>query len=80
MDKISVVSAVIVVLITLMVGSIVYQEAASGDALEFTEKSEAWCDRHNGTLENSMVLGEHGGLHCKLPNGTTVHMDRVIEV
>lgn len=39
-----------------------------------TTDPAAWCEVHGGELYNSRALGNHGGLHCGLPNGTAVHM------
>lgn len=52
----------------------------TGDRMEreLTASAE-WCDEHNGDLVNSNSI-EHGGLHCRLPNGTSVHMSDVIDV
>lgn len=41
------------------------------------QQAADWCSAHNGTLQNANVIGEHGGLHCELPNGTVVHMSEV---
>lgn len=35
-----------------------------------TATAEQWCHSMNGTLSVSHVVGETGGLHCRLPNGT----------
>lgn len=45
---------------------------------DYMNESAEWCEDHNGELVNSNVFGSHGGLHCDLPNGTSVHMSDVI--
>ena len=61
------------------VGFQVVGAATSDDMQAYMEQSEDWCEERNGTLVNvNAVWG--GGLHCDLPNGSTVHMKNVIEV
>jgi len=36
------------------------------------QAAEQWCHSMNGSLGVSRVIGEHGGLHCRAPNGTLV--------
>jgi len=52
---------------------------AQGDVEAFHEDSEEWCEERNGELYNAKSVA-HGGLHCQLENGTTVHMSEVVEV
>jgi putative hemolysin len=67
-----------VVVIGLMVSSVT---GASGDRLErYFNASEEWCHERGGELGNSNVIGPHGGLHCELPNGTSVHMRDVVDI
>jgi hypothetical protein len=61
----------VVASLTIMVGHDVVTEM---DA-QIVSEMAAWCDQHNGTLANSNVIGGHGGWHCQLENGTTVHMN-----
>lgn len=70
--------AVILVAVVLLTGFQVVSAATSGEMQEYTQESEEWCDARNGELYNSMSV-IHGGLHCQLPNGTSVHMHEVIE-
>lgn len=51
--------------------------AGNGAIADHFEQSEQWCDDHDGELHNSMSV-VHGGLHCELENGTTVHMSEVV--
>ena len=44
---------------------------------ETVEQQEQWCLERNGSLHHANVFGSHGGLHCELPNGTSVHMHEV---
>lgn len=50
------------------------------DVADYTQSASDWCDDHDGELHNANVIGSHGGLHCELPNGTTVHMSDYVEV
>lgn len=76
-NKISIAITVATLLIVVAVGGIVIQTVDS-DVLAYTEQAGEWCQERNGTLHNAQVLGPHGGLHCELPNGTSVHMSEVI--
>lgn len=78
-DRVSVAITVAVACIVLLVGGLVFQSVSVG-ALEYTESAGEWCEQRNGTLHNAQVIGPHGGMHCELPNGTSVHMDEVITV
>lgn len=64
--------------VALFIGLQIFAVINSGRLAEGMDKSQEWCENHNGTLANSNVIGEHGGLHCELPNGTSVHMHEVI--
>lgn len=33
-----------------------------------------WCESHNGSYYISRSILGHGGPHCELANGTTVHL------
>lgn len=70
----------VVVAVVAFVGLQVVDAATSAKAKMYVEQSEQWCQGRNGELYNARVIGSHGGLHCELPNGTTVHMDNVVEV
>lgn len=76
--SVAIVMSVVVVVLFAVVGFQLFQVAASEDVKEFAERSTEWCEERNGSLANENVIGEHGGLHCHLPNGTSVHMDEVI--
>lgn len=67
-----------VVGVIVVVGWIV-MSAAVGAQEGYVEESAEWCDEHNGTLVNQLGFGSSGGLHCDLPNGTTVKMANVID-
>lgn len=69
-----VVAAVIVYLGMAVMG------ASGAQMKEYVQASEEWCDAQGGDLVNSQVIGPHGGLHCELPNGTSVHMWEVVDV
>jgi len=65
--------------ITAFVGVQVVAGLTSPEMQEYMEQSQEWCEDRNGELVNVMaVIG--GGLHCDLPDGTTVHMGNVVEV
>lgn len=67
-------------LILAGIGGFIVMEAATDEEFQqYIEDSEAWCDAHDGELHNAQVIGEHGGLHCELPNGTSVHMHEVAD-
>ena len=71
--------ALIVACVVAYVGFQVVGAVTSDDMQAYMEQSEEWCEERNGTLVNvNAVWG--GGLHCDLPNGSTVHMQNVIEV
>lgn len=78
-DNVSVAVTVVMLLTTLLLGFSVFQSASAG-ALEYTGKADEWCEERDGRLYNAQVIGDHGGLHCELPNGTTVHMHEIITV
>lgn len=65
---------------TLIAGLVIWILATQvpAEVGTFVEASELWCSARGGDLYNARVVGPHGGLHCVLPNGTSVHMDRVI--
>lgn len=67
----------LVAVVTGVVG-VQVMAATSGSLDSYVNKSEAWCDQHNGDLYNAQALGDHGGLHCELSNGTSVHMSEVV--
>lgn len=74
-------SAVIVLVlsITILVLGMNVMAASSGQHQPYFEQSEAWCSERGGELHNVRAFG-HGGLHCELPNGTSVHMWEVVDV
>jgi hypothetical protein len=62
-----------------LVGVSVVGHVMSDSTQAYINQSEQWCNSHNGELVNvQAVIG--GGLHCDLPNGTSVHMRDVVEV
>jgi len=69
----------VVTAVVALIGLQVVSAATSPETQAYMEESEEWCDNQNGTLVNSHAI-LHGGLHCDLPNGTSVHMSNVIEV
>jgi hypothetical protein len=62
----------------IAIGVLVFQTAGGGGMNAFVAESAEWCSEHGGVLYNANVIGSHGGLHCDLPNGTSVHMDTVV--
>jgi len=36
--------------------------------------SVEWCEDQGGNVSMSNSIGNHGGWHCTLPNGTTKHV------
>lgn len=78
---IGILARIAVAVAIIVVGGVAIDSVATNDRMQtYVNESAEWCEAHNGTLENSRVGGEHGGLHCELPNGTTVHMDEVVTV
>jgi putative hemolysin len=59
----------------VVVGAIVLMQLP--EAIEASQAFSDWCAAQGGNLYNAQVIGDHGGLHCELPNGTTVHADQV---
>jgi hypothetical protein len=59
-------------------GVAVFDTANSDEMEAYVEESAEWCDERDGMLYNSQSV-VHGGLHCRLPNGTHVHMHEVID-
>jgi len=74
----SVAIMLIVVLIAGFVGVQVVDAATSEETQQYYEQSEQWCTDRGGDLYNAQAI-THGGLHCELENGTTVHMRDVME-
>lgn len=62
-----------------VVGVSVVGHVTSDSTQAYINQSEAWCNSHNGDLVNVQAV-LHGGLHCDLENGTSVHMSDVVEV
>jgi hypothetical protein len=69
----------ILVVFTAATLGVVAQDVASGATQDYITESEQWCNDHGGELHNSQSV-VHGGLHCELENGTSVHMSEKIEV
>lgn len=66
-------------LVAGLLGVSIVGHVTSEDTQQYINQSESWCENHNGELVNvHAVFG--GGLHCDLPNGTSVHMSDVVEV
>lgn len=72
------ISLFIALFVAVTVGAMLFV-AQSGDIREYAEASEEWCEDRGGHLVNVHAV-VHGGLHCHLPNGTSVHMTDVEEV
>jgi len=68
----------LLVLGVVTTGVLVHDLSTGGELKQYTDKSEQWCNDHNGGLVNVQSIW-HGGLHCDLPNGTSVHMTKVID-
>lgn len=78
-DNVGIAVTVATLLIVVALGAVVIQ-TVDEDTIAYTQQAEEWCEQRNGTLHNAQVLGPHGGLHCELPNGTSVHMNEIITV
>ena len=64
-------------LIILVVGWSVATTAALNPGIDDEVRDGAeWCDEHGDDLVMVHSV-EHGGLHCDLPNGTTMHLNEV---
>jgi len=71
-------TSVLVLALFVLVSAITLSSFPAGDVGAQWGQAETWCeDDHDGELVNSMVIGDHGGLHCEFENGTTIHMDSV---
>jgi hypothetical protein len=66
---------IILVLGMSLVTAAAVQPGISDSVGEFKD----WCDGRDGDLYNSQAMGEHAGLHCELPNGTSIHMHEVVQ-
>jgi len=75
-DKVSIVVTLVVVAAVVWTGVEVVRTYPTHAQSEYMNNSEQWCENRNGELYNAQSL-VHGGLHCDLPNGTTVHMSDV---
>lgn len=64
------------VLVALLVAWQVGVAVVSAD-MSGMERQIDWCEDRGGEVHNAMVLGSHGGLHCELVNGSTVHLNEV---
>jgi hypothetical protein len=53
--------------------------ATDPETEQYIEDSAAWCEDRDGVFYQANVIGPHGGLHCRLPNGTTVHLRNVVD-
>lgn len=65
--------------IASFVGVLMFQMVTSEQTQQFVEESQDWCDDHDGQVVRVMSVN-HGGLHCDLPNGTSVHMNQIIDL
>jgi len=64
--------------VVALVGVQIVGLATSQETQDHIDDSAEWCEQRGGELHNVQVLGPHGGLHCELPNGTSVHMNEVL--
>jgi len=64
---------VVTLAIAGLVGSLVVDTVTSQETHDQIEMYENDCTDRNGELVNSNVIGNHGGLHCELDNGTLLH-------
>lgn len=69
--------------VVIIVAVVVYMAIApmlvTDEMRAYVNDSQDWCEAEGGELVNAQVMGEHGGLHCHLPNGTSVHMHEVAD-
>lgn len=72
-------SIVVGLVIAVVVSAGIMYAVVDEDMKEYVDDSATWCDEHNGRLVNVQSFS-HGGLHCELPNGTSVHMSDVVTV
>lgn len=73
-DKTGVLMTLAVVVSVIGVGGLTFQEVD-----QWHERSEEWCDNHDGDLQESFAGGKYSGLECDLPSGKTVDMGDVAE-
>jgi len=78
MNYAKIASYAVVLLVMVLISQTIIGQATSQEFREYMNDSEAWCEDHNGELYNSQSIF-HGGLHCELENGTSVHMTKVID-
>lgn len=76
--KASTLSLVVGVLVVGLVGVTLVGGVTSEETQNYVEDSAEWCEDRGGELVNVHAV-VHGGLHCELPNGTSVHMGEVID-
>lgn len=60
-----------------LLGTQVVGLASSEATQDYVDDSAEWCGDRGGELVNVHAV-VHGGLHCDLPNGTSVHMSEVV--
>lgn len=69
---------VVGLLIVGLIGVQMVTVATSEEMQQYVDDSAERCEERGGDLHNVHAVA-HGGLHCDLPNGTTVHMSEVID-
>jgi len=80
-DKTTAALTIGIALVACVAGVQVLETVADDQSMaEYYNESEQWCNDRGGELFSARVIGDHGGLHCVLENGTHVHMDDVVEV
>lgn len=79
-QRLNMLSLGLVLVIAGIVGLLVFQTATSPELATYINQSAEWCNNHGGELVKPLPIGNHGGLHCDLPNGTSVHMHDVVNV
>lgn len=75
-DKVAYYSSIAVAALVTVAFAVGLLPYLSGPTASF-EAEQQWCLERNGSLHWANVVGSHGGLHCQLPNGTSVHMHDV---
>lgn len=76
--RLGVARLVIIAAIMLLIG-VQMHGAVGPEAEQYFEDSAEWCDSRDGELVNYMAIGPGGGLHCELPNGTSVSMHELLK-
>lgn len=66
----------IALVVSLLVGVMIGGAVTSDEFRDYINQSEQWCENRDGELVNVNGIWD-GGLHCDLPNGTSVHMQDI---